>query len=510
MSPLPPELSRLRPDRTTTLGRALSELNRTHLALDHHAIVSITDPQGVITSVNDRFCAISGYARDELIGHTHSLLKSGRHDDALYRDLWSTIQRGEVWHGVICNRRKGGGSYWVQSTIVPLTDEAGAIEAYISLRTDITERVLAQEQSSLLSQVLDRTDQAVVVMGIEDGRICYANAAAGRAVGLTVAQLQGCAFDDFIPPMLKRRCRQGWQDIRNGDFRWEGLLPLRRHDGKPFLASSHVGVLTDATGRARQVFNIFSDYAHERERQSLLIKARRDAEQASAAKSSFLSSTSHELRTPLNAILGFAQLLALYNQTPQQQLWIKEILRAGQHLVTLIDEILDLSRIESGADVLHIQHIDIGRVCRDCLSLIAPLAAERQIRLREESPLQPSWVLADNMRLKQVILNLLSNAVKYSPERSEVTLRIAQPEPAHVRVAIEGHGAGIPPQRMGQLFEPFNRLGIENQGIPGTGIGLAISKKLIDRMQGRIGACSTPGEGSTFWIELKTPPTPMM
>ncbi|MFT3857618.1 MAG: PAS domain-containing sensor histidine kinase [Aquabacterium sp.] len=357
--------------------------------------------------------------------------------------------------------------------------------------------------SQMLYQVLDRTAQGVVVMGLDDGRVHYANTAAGQALAATPIQLQGRVFTDFLPHGLRRRCLRGWEDITTADYRWEGRLPLRRFDGGRFLARGHIGVVADASGEPRHVFAVFSDHAAERERHALLIKARRDAEHASQAKTTFLSHTSHELRTPMNAILGFAQLLDLYAHDGQQRGWIKEIVRASQHLTSLIDEILDLSRIESGNDVLRMQLVDLSAICRECLSLLTPLMLDKRLRTDGDGLLAPMMVMADRVRLKQVVLNLMSNAVKFSHEGGTLRIRIQMTEGEAVRLSIEDEGPGIAPAQMTRLFEPFNRLGADDRGIPGTGIGLAISKRLVERMHGRIAAHSVLGQGSVFSITFK-------
>lgn len=477
-----------------------STLAKMRLALDHHAIVSVTDRHGVITQANDRFCAISGYERDELIGRTHGILKSGRHGETLYRDLWRTIASGQVWHGVICNRRKNGGYYWVKSTIVPLCDAQGTVQEYVSIRTDITDRLLAQAHSSLLTQVLDLTDQGVVIAD-RGGQVIYTNHAAASLLGHATSDLQGRSILDFVPPALKPRYLKRLNRITTCDFQWQGKVPLLRADGTHMISSSHVGVVANHEGTPAFIFNIFSDCSDEMARQAALRAAKQSAEQASAAKTAVLSNISHELRTPLNAILGFGQLLSKDLTQPRQAGFAREILFAGQHLMSLINGILDLAQIESGQDVMTLEAVDLVDQAQACLSLLHPLACDKQISVIN-TMLAPAWVRADRLRVRQVLLNLLSNAIKYSHASGYVKLEQVPAPEGRIRLAITDRGYGIPPEQMSELFKPFNRLGARARGIEGTGIGLAICKKLLDNMDGHIGVHSVENQGSTFWIEL--------
>lgn len=469
-------------------------------ALDHHAILSVTDRDGVITDANERFCAVSGYAREELIGRKHSLLKSGRHGDDLYRDLWRTISSGQVWHGVFCNRRKNGGIYWVQSTIVPQLDAQGDVCGYISIRTDVTDRLLVQEHASTLTSILDLSDQCVVMADLL-GRITYTNHAAEVALGQASSVMQGRSILDFMPTPWARRCQARLQTLDTCDFKWRGLLPLLRPDGSRLISRSHVGVVADASGRPASVFNIFSDDSSEVARQAALRQAKAHAEQTSAAKSALLSNTSHELRTPLNAILGFAQLLARDISDPRHSGYVREIQFAGLHLKNLIDGILDLAKMEAGHDMLQLQAVDIAVLMRECLCLLQPLACDKEIDV-VNTLLYPVMVKADRLHVTQVLLNLLSNAIKYSSAKGVIHLAQRAAEAGRIRVAISDRGLGIRADQMTQLFKPFSRLDARAHGVEGAGIGLAISKKLVENMNGQIGAFSEAGQGSTFWIEL--------
>jgi PAS domain S-box-containing protein len=234
-----------------------------------------------------------------------------------------------------------------------------------------------------------------------------------------------------------------------------------------------------------------------------LIEARLAAEAANLAKSSFLSSMSHELRTPLNALLGYAQLLTMDENTSQETLEnAAEIEKAGRHLLSLVNDILDLARIESGTMEINIEDVTLAEVLEDCRRLIGPMAQAHGIQLVLPPQVLAVVLRADRTRLAQALLNLLSNAIKYNGEGGRVSVDGATQARGHYRISVTDTGAGLTSERVGALFQPFNRLGAERGHIEGTGIGLAITKALVEAMHGALGVASVPGRGSSFWIDL--------
>jgi signal transduction histidine kinase/ActR/RegA family two-component response regulator len=251
--------------------------------------------------------------------------------------------------------------------------------------------------------------------------------------------------------------------------------------------------------------------AAEMERQTLSardsMRAKEHAERASQAKSDFLSGMSHELRTPLNAILGFGQVLEIGDLNEEQREAVSHILKGGHHLLGLINELLDIARVESGQIELSLEPVSVSDLAFECFDLVRPLALSRNLRLKNLAAAQAvascPYVMADNQRLKQVLLNLLSNAVKYNTHGGSITVEcLVADDPTRLRIRVTDTGPGIPEDQQLKLFIPFERLGADRTDIEGTGLGLALSHRLVGAMAGSMGVESAPGKGSTFWVEL--------
>jgi PAS domain S-box-containing protein len=378
-----------RVERARTLNRinydllnALRELENQQNAMDQHAIISICNINGSLIYVNEKFCAISGYPRSEVLGRDYLFLRSDLHDEELYRRIWRTLLAGEVWQGEVCNRKKNGDLYWVNVTMVPFRDEEDRPYQFVSISSDITARIVAEQN---------------------------------------------------------------------------------------------------------------------------MLKARDTAVTANQTKSDFLSKMSHELRTPLNAVMGFSQLLETNtgdDLTDQQRQYVREIRNAGTHLLNLINEVLDLSRIESNQLTVENITIPLALFLDECHALVMPMARDKNITVRKNyRHLADAAVHADPVRLKQVMVNLLSNAIKYNTPAGQVLIQANTQGDAKIVIEVVDTGEGMDASQLDSLFKPFTRLP-QHKHEEGVGIGLALSKRLCELMGGSIGVSSKVGVGSRFWIAL--------
>lgn len=316
------------------------------------------------------------------------------------------------------------------------------------------------------------------------GHVTSWNNGAERIKGYTEQEIIGQHFSVFYLP---EECPQHpdmalREATLNGDYTEEGWRC--RQDGTRFWASVVITAQYDGTGALRGFSKITRDITDRRAAEIALRKAREEAERASRAKSEFLSRMSHELRTPLNSILGFAQLLDM-DAPKAQKADVGHILRAGQHLLTLINEVLDIAKIESGSLALNIAPIPLADALQEALSLVSPMAAEAGIRLQPLPALAADvGIVADRQRLTQVLLNLLSNAIKYNQREGEVSIEVVVDGP-RIGVSVCDTGNGIAADHLGQLFKPFERLGAD-PNVEGSGLGLALSKSLLENMDGHL------------------------
>ena len=252
----------------------------------------------------------------------------------------------------------------------------------------------------------------------------------------------------------------------------------------------------------------FFDITDRKQAEKELLKAKSEAEKASLAKTVFLSRMSHELRTPMNSILGFAQLMEMGELKGPHQKWVTHILNSGKHLLSLINEVLDISGIESGLVSLTPKPVNLNHVMQEMLDVAGPAAVKsNQTLYLADSPVNQLFVLADHRRLKQVLLNLADNAIKYNSAGGKVTIKTEmvqteEQETSVIRISISDTGMGIAAGDIPKLFQPFERIGAEKTETEGTGLGLVVVKQLMNAMGGTVGVESNPGQGSTFWIEL--------
>ena len=333
--------------------------------------------------------------------------------------------------------------------------------------------------------------------------------------GCTRDELIGAPFKNYFtdPERAEAAIKLVLSEKKVTDYE----LTACARDGKRTVVSYNATTFYDRDRTLQGVFAAARDVTERKRFEQALQEtnvemesAKLAAEKANLAKSDFLSAMSHELRSPLNAILGFAQLMesALPLPTNSQMESIAQILQAGWHLLKLINEILDLAVIESGKVSLSLEPVSLGDVLSECQAMMDPHAQQQGIRMTFPILAQPCFVWADQTRLKQIIINLLSNAIKYNKKNGTVVVEIISDYSEVISICVKDSGAGLEAEKMAQLFQPFNRLGQEASGVAGTGIGLVVTKQLVELMDGVIGVKSTVGIGSEFWVELRTTAAP--
>ncbi len=421
--------------------------------------------------------------------------------------------------------RKDGSRFPAVVSVTALRDAQGGIIGYLLIGTDNTARKQVEAEQKKLDQRL-RDQQFYTRSLIESnidaimttdpsGIITDVNKQTEALTGSTRDELIGAPFKNCFtdPERAEAAIKQVLSLKKVTDFE----LTARARDGEETVVSYNATTFYDRDRTLQGVFAAARDVTERKrldqvlqEKNIELESAISVAKKANLAKSDFLSSMSHELRSPLNAILGFAQLMNSDTPpaTPSQKASIDQILHAGWYLLELINEILDLAVIESGKLSLSKEPVSLAEVMLECEAMIEPLAQKRGIKMTFPGPGVNNFVMADRTRLKQVFINLLSNAIKYNSTNGSVVVACTAGKAGRTRVSIADTGAGLAPEKLTQLFQPFNRLGRESSTEEGTGIGLVMSKRITELMGGVIGVDSTVGVGTVFWFELETTTKP--
>ena len=520
----------------TERQRSEDELRKLYLAVEQSPeSIVITNTSAEIEYVNQAFIHATGYSREEALGLNPRVLKSGKTPPATYQEMWDALTRGDTWSGILFNRRKDGSEYEEQATITPVRQADGHVSHYLAIKENVTEKrrmtnELAQYRSNLEQLVATRTAELTKVyeslrVAGEEQMAIFETATSGMALikdrifvrtnkrlcelfgwveGAMVGQPTAIWYPDA------EAARQGSEPVY--EQIWKGKAhrreqQLMRRDGSLFWAR--------LTGRAVDVkfpelgtVWVVDDISDERASAETMRQAKELAEEAARTKANFLANMSHEIRTPMNAVIGMTHLMLKTELLPRQRDYMKKIMDSGQHLLGIINDILDVSKIEAGK--LAIEHIDfdLEKVLANVSNLISEKVAAKGLEfIIDVDRNVPHSLVGDPLRLSQVLINYANNAVKFTASGEvDVMVRVRKQTEQEVLLyfAVRDTGIGLTPEQCSKLFQSFQQADSSTtREFGGTGLGLAISKKLVDMMQGEVGVESVPGQGSIFWFTAR-------
>jgi two-component system sensor histidine kinase/response regulator len=486
------------------------------LLLSLNDAVVLTDENGNILEVNDAFCRITGYSKDEVIGKNPRILKSGLHDANFYKEMWDSILTKGYWKGEIINKKKNGEFYFTLLSISSIKDEVHGLTYYLGIQSDITERKKAEEQIRYQANLLENVNDAIIAADL-NYRITSWNKAAEKMYGYKAEEVIGKEISEVVKVEFPGLTREQVRQILQEKGFWQGEAIHYNRFGEKIYVSSSLSIIRDINGNPIGTVGINRDITEQKKAEEKLKLYAEQLEIANAQlqklnklKSEFLANTSHELRTPLNSIIGFLNLIkeGLYESKEEMMQFVDNALMSARHLLNIINDILDIAKIEAGKLELTIEDVEVSELLQEVWTLSHVQAEQKKLEYRMIYPEKPIFIRGDRNRLKQILLNLIGNSIKFT-HKGGITVKVEVfEEKGHCQFSVIDTGIGISKEKQAKLFQKFVQAdGTTTRKYGGTGLGLALTKSLVEMMGGVIELFSEgEGKGTSviFTIPLST------
>lgn len=465
------------------------------------AYIVITDINGKITYANPAFAQITGYDVDFALGKNPRFLKSGKVPQNVYAEMWKTIKSGEPWRGQFINRRKNGDEYHEQVVISPVKDESGKIIRFFSIKEDVTEAIrnekalieaqriakLGNWELDIVKNKLYWSDKIYIMFDLEPQQF----------------EATYEAFLENIHPDDRDMVNEAYSNSLVTRQPYEIVHRLLLPSGEVKYVTERCKTEYSEDGKPLKSFGIVQDITEQKLIEEELKKAKQKAEEANRLKSEFLANMSHEIRTPMNAIIGFSSILEKKIHTPNLKAFVQKIVVSGRSLLDLINDILDLSKIEAGQMKIQLEKTDINELINEVPAIFSEISRQKGVPIKLQfSPDLPNTLLIDQLRIKQVMLNLVSNALKFTSQGEvKITVDALQKNNNKIdlKIQVADTGIGIPKDQQQVIFESFRQVdGQSTRKYGGTGLGLTIIQKIVELLNGSISVQSELGKGSVF------------
>jgi PAS domain S-box-containing protein len=478
------------------LLESIKETRDITFALDQSSIIAITDQKGEITSVNDKFCEISKYSREELLGEDHRILNSGYHSKDFFKNLWRTIGQGDVWKGEICNRAKDGTDYWVDTTIVPFLNENGKPYQYVAIRTDISDRKRAEEH--LRESIKDNTD---IRFALDQSTIVAFTDARGIITGVNdkFCEISKYSREEIMGKdhailnsghHSKLFFKELWKTIGEGKV-WKGEIRNKAKDGTYYWVDTTIVPFLNENGNPYQYVAIRNDITERKKTEEVLHR-----QDKLAAVGQLAAGVAHEIRNPLTSMKGYAEFLTLDEKDPERLEFFNIILDEIERVNTIVEDFMVLAKPK----MVELEEKNVVPVIKNVVSLLEFEARKKHVKLSFECPHEIIQIECDENRLKQVFLNFIKNGIEAMPNGGELHVKTMIHD-NNVQISIQDTGVGIPKEKLKQIGEPFYTTKKN-----GNGLGLMVSFKIIENHNGKVFVESEPNKGTTFNILLPAKP----